>query len=351
MKAASALPIVCAIVFLPLVSVLASGQAVRSKTANPKQQPIGSFGFLRNEELGFSLTGGGQGGGAGVVGGVPCEVPAEGFLGCGDTADGVLSEEDSTLDDGRFFDVWHISVEDAVLVTVELSSDEDSDPDTYLYVLSSSCNIIAYNDDCTPWNYDLSCVTALLPPGDHYAVVTGFSPGETGSYQLAVGCDRPPCGDCRVDSISCGETFLTQLASGDCELRGRGYLRTVSLSLDQDKLVTINLASAPSSDPDTFLFVTDDVCAEVVAENDDASPGDYDRSSVTTWLRAGNYSIWITSFGPGEEGAVTLSVECSQTPEIPATTPSGVLVLILGLVVIDCLVGRRRRGEPRLLGG
>lgn len=235
----------------------------------------------------------------------PCDEECiSGTIECDGSASGSLAEGDCTLDDGTFVDTFELSLIRSAEVTIEVAS---TDFDTFVLLADADCNILGANDDCTPGDFDLSCVSLVLEPGDYFVIVNSFSAGETGDYTANITCDVPldPCVDCFAGELDCGSTVTGDLEAGDCALDDGSSIDVYSLEVPAGGMLDVELGS---TDFDTFLVVLDSDC-QAIAANDDCTPGNFDLSCLSLNLAAGSYFVLVNSFSAGETGEYALSID------------------------------------------
>jgi hypothetical protein len=119
-----------------------------------------------------------------------CDKPAEGELAAGDCQD----------TDDKFIDVYRFELARESEVTIELFS---TPLDPYVILFDEACGVVAFNDDCMPGNYDLSCLSGTLPAGTYFAGATSYAPGEVGVYTLT------------LTTAACGGGFVRGDSNGD----------------------------------------------------------------------------------------------------------------------------------------
>lgn len=250
-----------------------------------------------------------QGGGAGAL----CTQCAVGTIVCGQSVGERLGPGDCLLGDGSYVDVYRFELPATRQVTIELSS---TSFDTYLMLQDSAClTEVAFNDDCQPFNFDLSCVTIDLAAGTYYIFANSFDGGETGSYRLEVkDCSEsvPLCERCVIGSVGCGQRITGSLSPADCTLANGSFVDIYRLELTRLAQATIQLRS---SSFDTFLVVEDSECLPPeTALNDDCQVGNFDLSCVSAFLEAGTYFLQVTSFAPAETGSYSLEIVTCDCP-------------------------------------
>jgi hypothetical protein len=222
---------------------------------------------------------------------------------CGGEVQGELKDR-CTLGGGEPFALHALRLDRGLRVRAALAA---PGMEAEVLLVDASCRILAQSESCGDLVSD-ACLEIDLPPGD-YAIGASALEGQSGHYTLRVDCSEvPTCRDCRAGSVSCNQTLVADLALGDCEQLDGRFIDVWELQLFADGEVQIDLRSA---DFDTVVALLDASCL-AVAENDDCSPQSIDHSCLTVPLAAGTYSIAVTSFGPGEDGAYRLEVRAPQ---------------------------------------
>ncbi len=244
---------------------------------------------------------------------------------------GDLSADDCVLDDGSYWDGYTLTLPAPLTVSIELTS---SAFDTYLVLADDFCETLGENDDCTPGDVDTSCLEVSLPAGTYTIGVNSFDGGETGDYTLSIEARGVCiCTECDAGTIGCEAFESGELTAEDCTLPSGQIIDAWSFSLDETQLVTINLDSGAF---DTFLFLMDEGCDEIAANDD--RPGEL-NSTITIELEAGDYAILVSQYigAAGAVGAYDLSTLCEDSGgggEDP--------------LCVDCEVGTANCGEPTI---
>ena len=245
-----------------------------------------------------------------------CQV---GSIACDQQRDAKFPSPKSCELGGFHVDTWSFELEEDRLVNVAVNSPNF---DTTVALLDEGCLEIRGNDDC-PGQGTNSCLVEQLPAGSYSVRVSSFAPEERGSYDLSVRCqDFDLCGDCVVDSIVCGDTRAAAFPIRDCLLPGRGAtIDLVRLEFPQGGPLLVDLAS-DSFDP--FLFLYDEDC-QLLDSNDDCNVGL--NSCLDADLTPGTYLLGVSSFGTGERGNYSMSVEC---PDLGPCRDCSVGTLVCG---------------------
>jgi serine/threonine protein kinase/tetratricopeptide (TPR) repeat protein len=170
--------------------------------------------------------------------------------------------------------------------------------DTFLRVENSQKQPLLANDDVRP--DDLNSRLVFIPPQkDTYRlVVTSFKPGATGPYTLSI-----------QEAVKVGEPtrIKDQLQKTDMKDPRGKFFKLHKVKLAGGSPCTIELASA---DFDTFLVLLDGAGKQALAENDAIAPGNAHLSRLDFTPKAdAAFTVAVTSFGRGETGAYTLTVQ------------------------------------------
>jgi len=235
----------------------------------------------------------------------PCVHCIVGEAACDGTVAGEITAGDCPLGDGSNIDLWELTLDERKAVNIELESLEF---DPYLILVDQNCVQVVANNDCPNGELGTSCVQAWLDPGTYYIVANTFNPAETGAYDIRVDCTNPAdlCVECEVALVDCNESFDgTHPTAADCVSPRGNDLDIVSFVLEEDDLVTVGIVGGY----DTYLHLFDENCAQI-AEDDDGGPGL--NSLIEQNLTAGTYFVGVSSFGAGQGGPYTLTVNCGE---------------------------------------
>jgi hypothetical protein len=123
-----------------------------------------------------------------------------------------------------------------------------------------------------------------------------------GAFELAVQIEEPYTCAIPPTPISVGETVTGNITAADCRLETGTLGDAYTISLTQTTALQIDMSS---NQLDTVLLLTDEG-GEWLGLDDDGGVGTNSRLIIT--LGPGNYTIWATTFYPGEVGAYQLSV-------------------------------------------
>jgi hypothetical protein len=137
--------------------------------------------------------------------------------------------------------------------------------------------------------------------GAYIVWATSFKSGSTGAYRLTSEMVEVESCDTPVGSVALNESVTDSLSLTSCRRNG-AISDPWLLSLSADARLSIALTSP---DFDTMLEVTDST-GQTVATDDDGLDGT--NSLVIADFGAGEYTVWVTSYGGGEVGAYSLAV-------------------------------------------
>ncbi|MDZ7705408.1 MAG: PEGA domain-containing protein [Trueperaceae bacterium] len=234
-------------------------------------------------------------------------VPAE--------ASGEISD-DAAVIDGRPSDLYTLTLDEPMMVQIDLSSDIF---DSYLTLRDDSEAVISTDDDGGSGRD--SRLQIGLEPGSYQIVASSLFSDGSGAYTLSVQTFEPveltPDADLTLPAEVSGEL------SADDATRDDGRLVDLyTLTLDEATTVQIDMISDPL-DPYLYLETAD---GAAIAENDDGPRGT--DSQIVAELAPGSYRILASSFFGGDTGPYTLSVqtfeEIELTSDADLTLPSEV---------------------------
>jgi hypothetical protein len=142
-------------------------------------------------------------------------------------------------------------------------------------------------------------------------------------------------GACAPTPISLGQTINGTLSTSDCPLEDGSFYDVYSFTATAGTQVSVFMQSVAF---DTFLFLNRPD-GSVLAADDDGGGGTNSRipagGGFLTLSQTGTYTIWANSFGPGETGSysITLNGSTPRTLTVASQNPnSGVTV---GVSVFD----------------
>ena len=198
-------------------------------------------------------------------------------------------------------------------VTINLDSD---DADTYLYLRegeAKSGDYLQENDD-HEGSTSRSLVQSLLPEGTYTVEATTYHQNATGTFTLSIrpgdpgGTQPPTSGDACQETIRGDGTFPGILTT-ECrsEQDQDKNAKFHSLTLRSESQVTITVES---SHFDTFLYLREGTARSGTSLylNDDHE-GSTSVSRIQELLSPGTYAIEVTTYGAGEAGQYTLTLE------------------------------------------
>jgi len=224
------------------------------------------------------------------------------------TIRGELRAGDRTISSGEYADGHYIDVRAGQQLSVDLRSSEF---DTYL-ILTKPSGATIDNDDYEGSTSHSHVETIADESGQWTIVVTSYSEGETGSYEVTTSIG----GQVAAGGSAPGTRFESgTLASGDQTLSSGEYRDAYAFEGTAGEQVVIDLRS---SDFDPYLILRYPSGEQTF--NDDHA-GDASRSLISLALpETGRYAITVTSYQPGETGAYDLRVE-QGSGQIAASGP------------------------------
>ena len=207
--------------------------------------------------------------------------------------EGSLTTDDRRLKDGRFSDVHHFDGTAGDSVTIDLRTDT-FDP---VLLLLQPTGEVHENDDYQGSMSHSRIHQELAQPGQYQVVVTSYSPGETGSYDLNITVipSRPPL-PLEAEQIFSVDGALT---ATDDQHAGR-YQDQHTVTLTQGVSYSIDLRG----NFDTYLEISG---PGLRRQNDDADSTTHSALDVLAPETA-DYQLIVSSFGRGETGTYTLEV-------------------------------------------
>jgi len=245
---------------------------------------------------------------------------------------GNLTTGDQTLGTGEYLDVYTFEGTPGQQVRVDVSS---SDFDTYLIVTGPN-DLQEENDDAEGAAGHSILELSLTDSGTYSAVVTSYSPGMTGNYELVIevgdaaanwSTDEENPGQRDVRRLTAGQTLNGQLESGDTELETDRYTDVFTFDGQAGQTVSVEVTS---SEFDTYLGLV--FPSEEFLENDDYE-GSTGRSRIDLTLQeSGRYSVLVTSYSSGLTGSYQVSLGTSAASG-PSTAPTGSGGNVYGLFV------------------
>ena len=195
-------------------------------------------------------------------------------------------------------------------VTITL---ESQDADTYLYLREDdarSGDYLYQNDDAG--STARSQIRETLAAGAYTIEATTYDEGVTGDFTLTISGlgdvgEPPPPDACEEPLTGNGTISGAWVAECESEVPERGYAKYYGFTLDQPSRVTITLES---QDADTYLYLReDDARSGTALHYNDDHQGSRSVSQIGADLEAGAYTIEATTYGQGETGSFTLTIE------------------------------------------
>jgi len=226
---------------------------------------------------------------------------------------GSLASGDQTLRSGEFVDSYTFPGVPGQTVNIDLTS---SAFDTYLMLIDPKGDQTENDDE---GGTDRSLISqTLTEPGEYQVLVTSYSEGETGPYELQVqfgGGTQSVATSSRqrdVSSLATGQTITGRLEQGDGQLDDGEYRDIYVFDGQAGQSVSIDMTS---SEFDTYLALV--VPTGDPIQNDDYE-GSTNRSRIDLTLReTGRFRIVATSYQAGNTGSYQLTLGGA------AATPTG----------------------------
>ena len=233
---------------------------------------------------------------------------------------GELVQGDETLRSGEFADRYEFDALPGQRVTVDLQS---PDFDTYVILIDPRGEQEENDDTDRPGH---SVVEADITEAGTYAVlVTSYSEGETGGYELRLdfgGESSGPVAGRDVVRIAPGDEMTGRLEEGDGQLAYGAYRDLFVFEGSAGQQVQVDMQSAEF---DTYLRM-------VTPAGDTLRNDDFERSSERSRIelaleQTGRYRIMATSYSGGLTGRYSLSLGMSGAA---AGAGTGTTMLTLG---------------------
>lgn len=258
--------------------------------------------------------------------------PASSTLRAGQTVSGRLDSGNQTLRSGEYMTVYTLNGRAGDHIELTLRSDQF---DPYLFVQGPGDFAVANDDDETGEDGVNSRLVLTLPAdGEYQVVATSYAPGETGAYRLSVTNSdadsvqmaAPSRG---ASSFSDGVSLSGSLSSSDEQLNSGEYTDRYVIAGRRGERVALDLQSDAF---DTYLMLRGP--GDVSADNDDGPNGTNSRIDMV--LPAdGEYTVSVTSYGPGEVGPYSLTAGLSMGTPRQAGVQGGPRVFAIMVGISD----------------
>lgn len=267
-----------------------------------------------------------------VTSGVATAPAVKGEIRLGQSVEGTLEEGDDEADDGSYAEHWTYRGPEGQRVVITLRSD---DFDAFLgwgRMVGGDWQQLESDDDGLG-DGTHSCLAVTLGDDGAYTIrANTLSPGETGSYTLAVaaegecaggGMDEHDHGDeeweaeedgpvdlTRAIAVRAGGSYRGSLEESDPALGDRSHYDVYTYAGRAGERLTILMSSSAF---DTFLAIgqVEEGMFVELESNDDGEEGT-DSVLEITLPTAGTYVIRANSLSGGQTGAYTLEVRSSR---------------------------------------
>jgi hypothetical protein len=229
------------------------------------------------------------------------------------TERGDLAQGDQQLRSGEFFDEHTLNLQVGEAVHLEARSTAF---DTYLIVRAPGGEQ-QDNDDMTPGNLNAGLDFVAREAGAYRVLVTSYRAGETGAYELvtrggAGGAapttappptpTAPPPSAPPAAPTGGGQAQRGELAQGDRQLQTGEFADSFPMTFTAGQPVSIRVESSAF---DTYLIVRSPSGRQ--EDNDDLVSGNLNSGIDIPSAEAGEYTVMVTSYRPGETGPYTLT--------------------------------------------
>lgn len=215
------------------------------------------------------------------------------------THSGDLATSDRSMKDGGFYDSYYFEGAPGNEVQIDLRS---PDFDTYLIVMGPN-GARDENDDADGTDHS-QVVMALAEMGLYEVIVTSYSSGESGNYDLDIDINRGEAsGSTEIVDLDIGETIDGRLQLGDRLSEDGMYQDFYTFTGTAGESIVIDMTSNAI---DTYLWLV--TPAGDIHENDDHNDS-VDQSQIAlNLIDSGQYTIWASSYSSGETGTYQLSI-------------------------------------------
>ena len=219
----------------------------------------------------------------------------------GDTYSGELGPGDRTLSSGEYFDTYYIQAQAGQTIQAALTS---SSFDTYLFLENPNGESAGYNDDYNDSSSESRLVVTADVGGEWQVVVTSYSAGETGAYDLMVAATGGTSEANELLPTGDSQTYFGILGSGDQRLPDGEYYDTYYVQAQSGQRIE---ASLVSSDFDTYVSILSP------SGSSEAYNDDFEGSSSQSFIElvadeSGEWRIMVTSYAGGETGEYSVTI-------------------------------------------
>lgn len=222
-----------------------------------------------------------------------------------DLVSGVLGADSDVLPDGSFFNAYIFEGQRGQRIAVEMTS-QDLDP--YLILLSEENDSLYLEDDDSAGEFNARVETVLPEDGSYIILANAFARGEQGRYNLRLSeLGRSTGAFSPEANAPDGDIILRQegrLAPGDGIAPDGTLYDQFTFDGQAEQLVTVTLNS---DEFDTYLAIVDEA-GNLVAENDDVSPGNTNSEVSFTVPNTGTYLVIVNGYSRSDQGAYTLTI-------------------------------------------
>lgn len=261
-----------------------------------------------------------------------------GSIALGQSRTATLAQGDATLESGEFADSYTFVGTAGEAIQIDLRSQQF---DTYLMLVTPS-GAQEDNDDVGSGVTDSRIETQLGESGEYQIVVTSYSAGESGGYELslgAAGADRsntlavgsPGAAASRPGQAGGGARLAVdvpsqgQLSQGDSQLSSGEFIDRFTFMGRRGQRATIDMSS---DQIDSYLMVTAPSGAQ--EDNDDADSSTRNARITMRLAEDGQYTVGATSYRPGEAGRYSVRLSLNDTgPAANATMTGGRIYAVM----------------------
>jgi serine protease Do len=211
---------------------------------------------------------------------------------------GVLDNNSNVLEsDNSYFNAYTFDAEQGQRITIDMISDQ---LDAYLILIDPNGQDVAQDDD-GGGGTNARLVTTAVASGTYTILANSYSVGEVGEYRLQVA----------ADSVAPRNTaFLLQeegfLGQGASVLPSDGSLYQEHIFYGEaGQRVTVTMES---NEFDTYLILIGPN-DQVIEQNDDIGPNNYNSSITVTLPATGNYRAIANSYDATGRGRYSIRVQ------------------------------------------